>query len=113
PMSASRQPWPMKWIVVAIIAVVVPYTFLTLWYRKPGPAFQPYEDMKSRANVSRLLAAGYQRIFLPAQQPAATAARIESATVAAAPGGLPAGLRGVPVSPPPPPAASGVDKTAT
>src|SRR5690606_6014035 len=53
-MSNQRRPWPMKWVIVAIIAILVPYTFLTLRYRKPGPAFQPYEDMKNQANVTRL-----------------------------------------------------------
>ncbi|MBI4622331.1 MAG: hypothetical protein HY736_03790 [Verrucomicrobia bacterium] len=36
-MSAApkdRQPWPMKWIALAILLVIVPYTFLTLHYRK-------------------------------------------------------------------------------
>src|SRR5262245_25725972 len=65
PMSAARnqrQPWPMKWVVVAILLLIVPYTIITLKYRKAGPAYEPYEDLKNRANVSRLLAAGYQRI---------------------------------------------------
>jgi hypothetical protein len=54
----ERKLWPMKWIVVAIVAVIVPYTFLTLRYRRPGKAFEPYADMKDRANTMRLLSAG-------------------------------------------------------
>jgi hypothetical protein len=95
-MSAApkdRRPWPMKWIVVAIILVLVPYTFLTLRFRKEGPAFRPYEDMKNRANVARLLAAGYQRIPLAAQRPADGPRAPGGAEVASAPGGLPADLR--------------------
>ncbi len=95
----SRQPWPMKWILVAIILVIVPYTFLTLRYRKPGPAFQPYEDMKNRANVTRLLSAGYQRIPVVAQRPAERTPTPDGANVVAAPGGLPADLQSTLVEP--------------
>jgi hypothetical protein len=83
----------MKWIVVAILLMVVPYTFLTLHYRKEGPAFRPYEDMKSRANVSRLLSAGYQRVTIPAQRPAGRTGTPGGASLATAPGGLPDDLR--------------------
>ena len=83
-----RQPWPMKWIVLAIVIVLVPYTFLTLRYRKSGPAFRPYEDMKNRADVIRLLSAGYQRIPLTAQRPADPTGATPAA-VTTAPGGLP------------------------
>lgn len=86
------QPWPMKWIVLAIVVVLVPYTFLTLQYRKSGPAFRPYEDMKNRADVIRLLSAGYQRIPLMAQRPADPTGATPAA-VATAPGGLPQELR--------------------
>ncbi len=83
----------MKWIAVAIILFAVPYTILTLRYRKPGPAFQPYEDMKSRANVMRLLEAGYQRISLAAQRPADGARATGGAAVTMTAGGLPSELR--------------------
>jgi hypothetical protein len=83
----------MKWIVLAILLAVVPYTVLTLRYRKPGPAFAPYEDMKNRANVARLLAAGYQRIPLAARRPADGAPTPGGARVTTAAGGLPADLR--------------------
>ena len=83
----------MKWIIVAILAMIVPYTFLTLRYRKPGPAFQPYQDMKSRANVARLLAAGYQRIPLTAQRPADGARATGNAPITRSSGGIPADLR--------------------
>ncbi len=89
----------MKWIALAILLLVVPYTIVTLRYRKPGPAFQPYEDMKNRANVSRLLAAGYQRIPIVAQRPADTGRAIGGAQVRTAPGGLPADLKSTLVAP--------------
>lgn len=90
----------MKWIVLAIVVVLVPYTFLTLRYRKPGPAFRPYQDMQDRANVMRLLAAGYQRITLAAQRPADPRGAASAATITAAAGGLPSGLRSTLVQPP-------------
>lgn len=89
----------MKWIVVAILLLVVPYTILTLRYRKPGPAFQPYEDMKNRVNVSRLLAAGYQRIPIIAQRPADGARTRHGAAITTAPGGIPPDLRSTLVEP--------------
>lgn len=101
-MSAAarqRQPWPLKWIAVAILLIIVPYTILTLRYRKPGPAFQPYEDMKNRTNVARLLSAGYQRIPLPAHRPADRSSVSGGAAVATTGGGLPADLRSTLVEP--------------
>ena len=83
----------MKWIILAILLAVVPYTIVTLKYRKEGPAFRPYEDMKNRANVSRLLAAGYQRIPLIAQRPADDTRPAGGAAVTTAPGGLPSDLK--------------------
>ena len=93
PAPNQRQPWPMKWIILAIILVIVPYTFLTLRYRKPGPPFRPYEDMKNRVNVSRLLAAGYQRIPIAAQRPADPGHALGGAVITTIDGGLPAELR--------------------
>lgn len=90
----------MKWIVLAILVLIVPYTFLTLRYRKAGPAFQPYEDMKNRANVARLLAAGYQRIPITAQRPADGGRVASGAAVLPDVGGVPADLRSTLVEPP-------------
>ncbi|MBI5767253.1 MAG: hypothetical protein HZA93_05610 [Verrucomicrobia bacterium] len=90
----------MKWIVLAIVVVIVPYTFITLRYRKPGPAYQPYEDMKNRANTVRLLSAGFQRVALVASRPAAPSHAVFNATFSAAPGGLPSVLRATLVEPP-------------
>lgn len=88
----SRQFWPMKWVVLAIVLVIVPYTFITLHYRKPGRAFEPYHDMKDRANTLRLLSAGFQRVTLEADRPADPARSLPSAPLFPAPGGLPAAL---------------------
>ena len=83
----------MKWIVLAIVVVIVPYTYLTLRYRKPEKAFQPYADLKDRANTIRLLSAGFQRINLAAQRPADPVSALIAAPVSSAAGGLPLGLR--------------------
>jgi len=83
----------MKWVALAILLFIIPYTWLTLHYRKPGPAFRPYEDLKNRANVERLLAAGYRRIPLTAERPADPVRVTPAANTTAAAGGLPAELR--------------------
>jgi len=88
----------MRWIVLAIVIAIAGYSFLTLHYRKPGRAYEPYAEMKARANTGRLLAAGYQRIELPVERPATPAAQPNSAFPA--PGGLPAELAATVVSPP-------------
>lgn len=87
----NRKHWPMKWVVLAIIACVIPYTWITVKYRKPNPAYQPYEDSKQRANVMRLLDAGFRRITVSAIPTAGATAQGDAtsgaATPAAAPGG--------------------------
>jgi len=61
---AAPEPWPMKWIVLALLPCLAAYTFVTLQYRKPGHAFEPYSDLKARAQIHQLLEAGFQRIPL-------------------------------------------------
>ena len=90
----------MKWVALAIVLVIVPYTFLTLHYRKPGPAYRPYQDSKDRANTARLLSAGYQRVTLEAQRPADAITSVAAAATSTAPGGLPDELRTTLVEPP-------------
>jgi hypothetical protein len=104
----NRKPWSMKWIVLSIILFIPIYTYLTLHYRRPGPAYQPYQDMRDRADVIRLLKAGYKRVAIDASRPAGVLAPeggfAVSAHRAAAPaevggatqpagGGIPEGLR--------------------
>jgi hypothetical protein len=89
----ERRPWSMKWIVAAIVVFLVPYTYLTLHFRKPGKAFEPYADIKDRANTLRLLSAGYQRIALDAQRPALPSNGGTAAPTSTTAGGVPAGLR--------------------
>jgi len=82
----------MKWVVLVILLAIIPYTFLTLHYRRPGRAYEPYHEMKDRANTLRLLSAGFQRINLNAERPADPARGGSAAAILPAPGGLPAAL---------------------
>jgi len=81
----------MKWIVLAIVVVIIPYTYLTLHYRRPEKTFEPYHDLKDRANTIRLLNAGFQRITLDADRPA-DGPRKSAAPTLPATGGLPLAL---------------------
>ncbi|HVU32126.1 MAG TPA: hypothetical protein VHE61_01740 [Opitutaceae bacterium] len=80
----------MKWVVVAIVVFIAGYTYLTLHFRKPGPDYRPYEDMRNRANTLRLLSAGYQRIELPAERPLDSGGAHDNTFPA--PGGVPGDL---------------------
>ena len=71
-MSAARpnpKPWPMKWIVVAIVIFMVGYTAVNFWFRKPGKAYRPYQDAQDRATIARLLAAGWQKLPVDSRRP--------------------------------------------
>jgi hypothetical protein len=83
----------MKWIVLSIIIFIPVYTFLTLHFRKKGPMFQPYQDMRDQADVIRLLRAGYQRVTVDASRPAESV-QVEGDPASPAPGGLPQDLKG-------------------
>lgn len=85
----------MKWVVVAIIAILVPYTAITLVYRKESRPFEPYSDMKRQANVHRLLKAGFNRYAVSTERPTEglspppATRRTPTQTL---PGGIPAAL---------------------
>lgn len=89
-MPPARKPWPMKWVVLAIVAFIVPYTYLTLHFRKPGPGYLPYEDARQRAVLAK---AGYARISLRPQWPSDPPALAFDVAIHSAPGGLPEDLR--------------------
>lgn len=89
----EKKSWPMKWVVLSIVLFIAGYTIVMFLYRKPGPAYRPYQDATNRATVSRLLAAGFQRGSLAAERPAdpSTSKILEGrspAAISAAPGGL-------------------------
>ncbi len=65
----TSKPWPMKWVVVAIVVFVVGYTVVNLVFRKPGRAYRPYQDAQDRATTARLLAAGWQKMPVDARRP--------------------------------------------
>lgn len=60
----------MKWVVLAIVLFVIGYSLVNFYYRKPGPAFRPYEDMNKRATTARLLNAGWQKLPVELTRPA-------------------------------------------
>lgn len=65
----TPKPWPMKWVVLAIVLFVAGYTLVNIFYRKKGPAFKPYEDMNKRATTARLLQAGWQKLPVEVTRP--------------------------------------------
>lgn len=70
--SNGPKPWPMKWIVLAIVVFVVGYTLVNLYFRKPGRAYRPYQDAQDRATTARLLAAGWQKMSVATRRPVET-----------------------------------------
>ena len=83
----------MKWVVLVIIVCLVVYTYLTLHYRRTDRAFRPYQDLKDRANVHRLIDAGFQRITLSADLPVDAVSPDAATRTSPAAGGLPPVLR--------------------
>lgn len=47
--SSPRKPWPMRWVVLAILAFVIGYSIITIRFRKEGEAHLPYESMHLRS----------------------------------------------------------------
>lgn len=93
----------MKWIVVAILLCIVPYTWVTLKYRKEGPAYEPYQDSKDRAQVIRLLDAGFQRVEVALHRSVDPLAPLPAETAAVTehrPGGMPPVLSTLLIDPP-------------
>ena len=82
----------MKWIVLGIVLFILPYTYLTLHYRKGGPAYLPYEDTRARARAGR---AGYDRIVASIARPA-DPPRTGGAAGGSPRGGLPGGAARAP-----------------
>jgi hypothetical protein len=84
----------MKWIVIAILACIIPYTWVTLKFRKEGPAHQPFQDAKERAEAYRLEEAGFTHVRVPLERPVDLIAPPRPHAVTTnAPAGLPARLR--------------------
>lgn len=74
PRATPPKPWPLKWVVLAIVVSLALYTFITLSYRKPGPPYRPYQDAQDRATTTRLLAGGWSRIPVTLSRPVELAA---------------------------------------
>lgn len=94
----------MKWIVLAILVCVVPYTWITIKYRKEAPPHQPYQDNKDRAQVMRLLDSGFQRVSVTLERLVDPALPLtDAADFDATVGGLPSSLAGLLIDKPPVP----------
>ncbi|RRJ95806.1 hypothetical protein Ga0100231_017530 [Opitutaceae bacterium TAV4] len=100
--SPAREPWPMKWVFLAILLCIVPYTWIALRYRKPAPAAEPYAD-----RVERTAPTTHRHLSLKAERPAPPntevprdAFAIGRATLTPLPPGLPQGLLDILGSPP-------------
>jgi hypothetical protein len=65
----APKPWPMKWIVLAIVVFVAGYTVVNLFFRKPGRGYRPYQDAQDRATTARLLAAGWHKVAVDLRRP--------------------------------------------
>jgi hypothetical protein len=104
PARPPPKPWPMKWIVISILLFVPIYTYLTLHFRRSGPAYEPWEEGHDRAMTERLLAAGYHRLTIAATRPTELLPTSARASIVTAPGGLPADLASAFVVAPLPPA---------
>jgi hypothetical protein len=92
-LPASKTPWPMKWIALAIVVFIVPYTWLTLRYRKPEPAYEPAAEAERRAAEAakwQKLDARFELVADGADAPPATG---PAAIILNAPARLPEGLR--------------------
>jgi len=103
-MTSSRKPWPMRWVVLIIVLFLIPYTYLTLHFRKPGPAYQPYQDAKEREHLSQR---GYRRVTITAIRPTESRLAPDGAGVTEAAQALPEDLRTAFIVPPLLPAAIG------
>lgn len=79
----------MKWVAVAIVVSLALYTFLTLKYRRPGPAYRPYQDAQDRATTTRLLAGGWSLL------PATVSRPVDKTAPAAAPAAITRGVGGL------------------
>ncbi|BET67450.1 hypothetical protein ASA1KI_23680 [Opitutales bacterium ASA1] len=49
--TKTRRPWPMTWIVVAIVGYIATYTFINVSYRKPEGGHEPWAEAEARAEA--------------------------------------------------------------
>ncbi len=88
--KSTPKPWPMKWVILAIVVFMAGYTVVNLYYRKPGRAYRPYQDAQDRATTARLLNAGWHKLPVefcrPVEKPAVdNAAAVNRAAVGLGP----------------------------
>src|SRR5690606_11840567 len=44
----SRKPWPIRWVVVSIVAFIAIYTYIGIEFRKKEAPHLPYEEARIR-----------------------------------------------------------------
>ena len=93
PPGPPSKPWSMKWIALAIILFMAGYTVVTLQYRKPNKAYEPFNDMKERGQTRNLLTAGYQRIPVRIDRPTNPHRHESTVDAKTIPGDIPHTLR--------------------
>ncbi len=98
-LRPTPKPWPMKWIVLAIVLFIAGYTLVNVYFRKSGRAYRPYEDMANRVTTTRLLDAGWRKIDLPIRRPVEKAG-FTGASVSRGGAGLGPNLAGLFAEPP-------------
>src|SRR5690242_13727934 len=99
----EKKQWPLKWVVLGIVLFIVPYTYLRLHFSRPGRAYEPYAEARSRATTAGLLSGGFQRIALTVHRPAGSprgSAAAPAIGTTAGPGGMPAALQKALADPP-------------
>lgn len=57
--AEQKKPWPMRWVVVAIVGFIGLYTFISFHFRKEDAAHLPYEAAQHRGGHA-LREAGWQ-----------------------------------------------------
>lgn len=92
PTRPSPKPWPMKWVVLVIAVFIAGYTLVNLYYRKPGRANRPYEDMANRFTTAKLREAGWQKLPLDSRRPVERPGPTLAAAIQRGPSGLGPGL---------------------
>ncbi len=81
----ERKPWPMSWVVIAIVAYIVIYTSINLGFRKPGPGHEPAAEARAhRRHFIQASMSGWTRygvhFGMPAPEPGADAEISRQAT---------------------------------
>jgi len=70
PLRPRANTLPLRWVAIAIVVFIAAFSFLRLFFGKPGTAIEPCPDPGVGAGAQRLLALGYQRMPVDLERPA-------------------------------------------